>query len=86
MKGRDPQVQIVLDLLMKGFTITARQMSREYDIDRLGARIWEIRHELNYDVKDTWIKTNGGARIKGYYMVLVPVQTTMQFDARPQQH
>jgi len=82
MKGKDPQIQIVLDLLLKGFTITARQMSREFNIDRLGARIWEIRHILKYDVKDTWIVTQGGARIKGYYILLQPVQTQMQFDAR----
>lgn len=77
---KDPQVQIVLELLMSGHSVTARSLSHEHNIDRGPARIWEIKHDLGYDVQEEWVKLPSGKRIKRWYMNLTPVQTEMNFE------
>lgn len=76
---RDPQTQIVLESMLNGFSITAKDAMDKFQIYRLGARIWDIKR-LGYKVESEWIKTPGGARVKRYYMILQPKQTQLKFD------
>jgi len=76
MKTDSQEKQILNDLLV-GASITPLDALNRYGCFRLGARIWDIRHSLNYDVKDEWVVTQNGKRVKCYYLELKPEQTRL---------
>ena len=73
----DPQTKSILAYLLTGKSLTPIDALNLFGCFRLGARIWDIRHSLNYDVKDEWVVTQNGKRVKCYYLVLEPEQQTM---------
>ena len=55
----ESQNRRVLTHLMAGYTITQDQAKELYGVNRLSARIWDIRHKMGYEVKkDTRVVRN----------------------------
>lgn len=57
----------VLEHLQRFGSITSREAFIAYDITRLSARIWDLRHE-GHPIGSEMIKTNGGYCSK-YFLV-----------------
>ncbi len=58
------QNKTILDYLKTGKTITARQASREFDIDRLASRIKDLK-DIGYEINAP-LKTVGNKRFSVY--------------------
>ena len=43
--GKASQKAMILDYLTLGHPLTAREASRHFGCDRLGARIWDLKHD-----------------------------------------
>ena len=72
-KPLSPQCADVLnDLQLYDSGITSFQAWRILGISRLGARIWELRHEHGYEIKSKMVSVmsrNGGHRwVKRYWL------------------
>lgn len=78
---KDPQTKRILEHLQKGFTLTVAEAITLHGCYALSQRCGDLRR-MGYPIKDEWVKTQNGARIKRYYLVLKPEQTTMKFDER----
>ncbi len=52
------QIERVLSVLSRGHTLTARQASRNLNIDRLAARCYDLR-QRGHDVRATRVEKNG---------------------------
>lgn len=50
MTETESQKKKIYAFMAAGHAITQRIASREFNCDRLGARIWELRHEDGIDV------------------------------------
>lgn len=66
MTEREAQTRKILRYMEDGNAITQRIASHEFDCDRLGARIWDLRHE-GVPVQDEYeykLDENGKVRKK----------------------
>lgn len=63
---RDSQCRRLLRFLSTGKSITAREASRKLGIDRLAARIHQLRE--NHRIVSSRLKTRGGAYVAVYRM------------------
>ena len=68
------QTQSILNHLQAGQSITPIEALERYGCFRLGARIWEIRHKLGFDVVKETIETSGGAKVARYTLKQKPTQ------------
>lgn len=53
MTEREAQTRQILRFMEAGNIVTQRIASREFDCDRLGARIWDLKH-AGVPVQDDW--------------------------------
>lgn len=65
------QCATILALLKEGKRITSHQASRDYGIDRLASRIWDLK-ERKHNIKDRYItvlnRFNREVRVKEYWL------------------
>lgn len=52
--------------LMSGRSLTPLTALREFGCFRLGARIWELRHEHGMNIVNEWLTTPSGKRVASY--------------------
>jgi hypothetical protein len=77
MKREASQRNMILEALQAGEHLTAIDALSRFGCFRLGARIWEIRNELGYDVKMKLVETSNGAHVAEYWIETQPQQTRM---------
>ena len=75
------QIEIIKDHLEGGGTITAREASRNYGVDRLSAVIFVLKEEMT--IVDEWERSNNRygkeVKYKRYSMLKIDVQINL-FD------
>lgn len=64
---RKSQTDQVKMWLLMGNTLTTLEAINRWKITRLSGRIFDIR-QLGVNVQDRWIETQGGAKVKQYYV------------------
>lgn len=67
------QCQKVYSILLSGVRLTVLSAITEYGISSLPRRILDLkehfkREEIDVEIKDTWVKTDGKERYKEYYI------------------
>jgi len=67
MKKQQTQTRQIKEFLEKGGKITQIGAYAKFRCSRLSARIWDLRHLCNMDVKDQYINANGST-FKEYYL------------------
>lgn len=68
MSRTTSQRDMILEALQAGEHLTAIDALSRFGCFRLGARIWEIRKELGYDVRTKLVETPGGAHVAEYWI------------------
>ena len=66
------QTENILADLEAGKRITPLDALQDYGCFRLGARIWELRHELGKSISRDMIELPNGKRVAEYYMEAKP--------------
>lgn len=61
------QIDLILDHLRAGNSITPIEALERFGCFRLGARIWELRH-AGFDIKDELVFKNG-KHFSKYYLI-----------------
>ena len=62
------QTEAILSDLEQGKRITPLDALEDYGCFRLGARIWELRHDFGKSISRDMITTPTGKRVAQYYM------------------
>jgi hypothetical protein len=62
----DTQTTAILTALREGAELTPLDALRRFGCFRLGARIWDLRHQ-GHSITSRWVEVNG-ARVKAYRM------------------
>ena len=67
------QLELIRAALLAGRALTPLEALREFGCFRLGARIWELRHEEGMEIAQTLVETTEGAHVAQYRLV-APVE------------
>ena len=60
----------IIAWLKAGHTITPLEALKKWRCFRLGARIWELKHEHGYQIGDRYVRNEEtGTRYKEYWLV-----------------